>query len=147
MPRTVPDAKAALIALLQGVTWPGTPQPEVKYGQPTEGEDAPFGGEMVFLGETRAVAEPPGLGSRRDETYNLRFVVDVRHDGDDEQTVENRAWELLEAAENAIWQNNTLSQTVNRVTRVESNQVNVPEPQAWRTQIVTDVTVVAAPVV
>ena len=146
MPRTVPDAKAALLALLQAVAWPGTPVPEVRYGQPTEGEDQPFGGEMVFLGETRGVSEPPGLGPRRDETFNLRFVIDVRHDGDDEQTTENRAWELLEAAENAVWANPSLSGAVNRVTRVECNQVNVPEPQAWRTQIVTDVSVVAAPV-
>jgi hypothetical protein len=145
MPRTVPDAKAALVALLQGVAWPGV-DPEVRYGQPTEGEDQPFGGEMVFLGETRGASEPPGLGSRRDETYNLRFVIDVRQDGDDEQATENRAWELLEAAENAIWAAPTIGGTVNRVTRIETAQVNVPEPQAWRTQIVTDVAVVAAPI-
>ena len=146
MPRTVPDAKAALLALLNAVTWPGTPQPEIKYGQPTEGEDAPFGGEMIFLGETRGTSTPPGMGSRRDETFNLRFVIDVRHEGDDEQTTENRAWELLEAAENAVWADTTIGGTVNRVTGVETTQVNVPEPQAWRSQIVADVACVAAPV-
>lgn len=145
MPRTVPDAKSALLALLGAVTWPA-PAPEVRYGQPTEGEDAPFGGEVVFLAETRGTAEPPGLGNRRDETYTLRFVIDVRRDGDDEQTVENRAWDLLEAAENAVWANPTIGGTVNRVQRIEASQVNVPEPQAWRTQIITDVTVVAAPI-
>lgn len=145
MPRTVPDAKTALLALLTAVTWPG-PAPEVRYGQPTEGEDQPFGGEVVFLGETRGASEPPGLGSRRDETYTLRFVIDVRREGDDEQTTENRAWDLLEAAENAIWADITISGSVQRVTRVETNQVNVPEPQAWRTQIVADVAAVAAPV-
>ena len=146
MPRTVPDAKAALLALLNAVTWPGTPQPEIKYGQPTEGEDAPFGGEMIFLGETRAAADPAGIGLRRDETYNLRFVIDVRHEGDDEQSTEARAWELLDAAEVAVWADVTLGGAINRITRVESNQVNVPEPQAWRTQIVTDLACVALPV-
>jgi hypothetical protein len=33
---------------------------------------------------------------------------------------------------------------VNRVTRIEMGQVNVPEPQAWRTQIVADLTCTAA---
>lgn len=146
MPRTVPDAKAALLALLSAIAWPGTPQPEIKYGQPTEGEDAPFAGEMVFLGETRGTSTPPGMGNRRDETYTLRFVIDVRHEGDDEQTTENRAWELLEAAENAVWTDVTIGGTVNRVTSLETTQVNVPEPSAWRTQIVADVAVVAAPV-
>lgn len=146
MPRTVPDAKAGLLALLNAVTWPGSPQPEIKYGQPTEGEDAPFAGEMIFLGETRGTSTPPGLGTRRDETFNLRFVVDVRHEGDDEQTTETRAWELAEAAENAIWADVRIGGTVNRVTQIEMSQVNVPEPQAWRTQIVADVAVVAAPI-
>lgn len=138
-------AKAALLALLNGITWPGTPTPEVRYGQPTEGEDAPFGGEMLFLGETRATTVPQ-MAARRDESFVLRFVVDVRHEGDDEQTTETRAWELAAAAENALWANKNLSGTVNRISRLEMTQVNAPEPQAWRSQIVADVTVEAAPV-
>lgn len=145
MATRVVDAKVALLALLNAVAWPGSP-PEIKYGQPTEGEDLPFGGEMLFLGETRATAAPPGLGVRRDETFNLRFVIDVRREGDDEQATEARAWELLEAAEAAIWAAPTIGGTVNRVTGVETVQVNAPEPQAWRTQLVVDVACVAAPV-
>jgi hypothetical protein len=145
MATRVVDAKVALVALLQAVTYPGT-QPEIKYGQPTEGEDAPFNGEMIFLGESRANAAPVGNNRRRDETFNLRFVVDVDHAGDDEQTTEARAWELHEAAENAVWDDPTIGGTVQRVERVETTQVNVPKPQAWRTQLVADVTVVAAPV-
>jgi hypothetical protein len=143
MPRTVPEAKTALLALLSAVTWPGSPQPEIRYGQPTEGEDLPFGGEVIFLGETRSANDVVGP-HRRDETFNLRFVIDVRHDGDDEQTTENRAWELAEAAEDAIWADKNVGGTVNRVTRIEMGQVNVPEPQAWRTQIVADLTCTAA---
>jgi hypothetical protein len=145
MATRVVEAKVALLALLNAVNWPGA-DPEIKYGQPTEDEDAPFNGEMVFLGETRATAEPPGLGSRRDERFNLRFVVDVLREGDDEQTTEARAWELLEAAEAAVWAAPTIGGTVNRVTAIETTQVNQPRPQAWRTQIVADVACVAAPV-
>jgi hypothetical protein len=146
MATRVVDAKVALVALLNGITFPGTPQPEIKYGQPTEGEDAPFGGEMIFLGESRANAAPVGNMRRRDETFNLRFVVDVRHEGDDEQTTEARAWEILETAEAAIWDDPTIGGTVQRVTGIEASQVNIPEPQAWRTQLVADVACVAAPV-
>jgi hypothetical protein len=138
-------AKLALLALLEGIAWPGTVDPEVKYGQPTEGEDAPFAGEMVFMADSRARAEPVGP-QRRDETIFLRFVVDVRHEGDDEQTTEARAWELAAAADAAIWADhpNPLGGVINRVTRIEMSAVNVPEPQAWRTQIVCDVECVAA---
>jgi hypothetical protein len=133
-------AKLALLALLDGLTWPGSNQPEVRYGQPTEGEDAPVAGEMIFLGESRATTVPQ-FGARRDESFVLRFVVDVRHEGDDEQTTEARAWELLAAAEEALWDDGNISDTVNLIARIETAQVNVPEPQAWRTQIVADVTV------
>jgi hypothetical protein len=133
-------AKLALLALLDGLTWPGSNQPEVRYGQPTEGEDAPFAGEMIFLGESRATTVPQ-FGARRDESFVLRVVVDVRHEGDDEQTTEARAWELLAAAEEALWDDGNISDTVNLIARIETAQVNVPEPQAWRTQIVADVTV------
>jgi hypothetical protein len=138
-------AKLALLDLLEGITWPGTVQPEVKYGQPTEGEDAPFGGEMVFLGESRAASDQVGP-QRRDETFNLRFVVDVEKEGDDEQTTEARAWELANAAEAAIWADhpNPLGGNLNRIPRIEMTQVNVPKPQAWRTQIVVDVQCVSA---
>jgi hypothetical protein len=137
-------AKVALLALLEGLTWPGSNQPDVRYGQPTEGEDAPFNGEMVFLGESRAASDQVGP-QRRDETFTLRFVVDVRHDGDDEQTTEARAWELANAAEAAIWADhpNPLDGNLNRIPRIEMAQVNVPEPQAWRSQIVVDVSCVA----
>jgi hypothetical protein len=133
-------AKLALLALLEGLTWPGSNQPEIRYGQPTEGEDAPFAGEMLFLGESRATTVPQ-FGARRDESFVLRFVVDVRHEGDDEQTTEARAWELLAAAEEALWDDGNIGGTVNLIARIETSQVNVPEPQAWRTQIVADLTV------
>jgi hypothetical protein len=133
-------AKLALLALLEGLTWPGSNQPEIRYGQPTEGEDAPFAGEMLFLGESRATTVPQ-FGARRDESFVLRFVVDVRHEGDDEQTTEARAWELLAAAEEVLWDDGNIGGTVNLIARIETSQVNVPEPQAWRTQIVADVTV------
>jgi hypothetical protein len=138
-------AKLALLALLEAVTWPGANQPEVRYGQPTEGEDAPFRGEMIFLGESRAASDQVGP-QRRDETFNLRLVVDVRSEGDDEQSTEARAWELANAAEAAVWADhpNPLGGNLNRIPRIEMTQVNVPEPQAWRTQIVVDVECVSA---
>jgi hypothetical protein len=143
MPRAVPDAKDALLVLLQAVDWPGSTDPEIKYGQPTEGEDAPFAGEMIFLGETRTATDVVGP-HRRDESFNLRFVVDVRSEGDNERDTERRAWDLFEAAEDAVWADKTIGGTVNRVTRVEGTQVNVPEPQAWRTQIIADLACTAA---
>jgi hypothetical protein len=138
-------AKDALLALLAGNTWPGV-QPETRYGQPTEGEDAPFAGEVMFLGETRENEPFVGLGGRSDASFNLRFVIDVRHEGDDERTTEQRARELKKAAYTLLKANTTLSGTVQRITGFEATQVNVPEPQAWRTQIVVDVAAVAAPI-
>ena len=126
------------------MNWPGA-DPEVRYGQPTEGEDAPFGGEAVLLGESRIRSPLTRMGSgMRDEAFSLRFVVDVRHDGDDEQTTEARAWALYDAAVAAVIANPTISGTVNRIAEdgISAAQVNVPEPQAWRTQIVVDVAVV-----
>jgi hypothetical protein len=146
MASTIGPAKLALLALLEAVTWPGTPQPEIKYGQPTEGEDAPYGGEMIFLGETRGTTPITRLGSAGpvDEAFNLRYVIDVRHEGDDEQTTEARAWALYDAARVAVMASPTIGGTVNRIANngFTWTQVNVPEPQAWRTQIVVDVSVV-----
>jgi hypothetical protein len=140
---TIFDAKAALLALLTALTWPGS-QPEVRYGQPTEDEDLPFGGETVFLGESRALQEPPGLRDRGlDESYVLRFVVDLRQEGDSEQEAEARAWELAAAGITAVWNTPTFASQRHRVTRVESSQVNQPLPGWWRTQIIVDVTVIA----
>lgn len=144
MPTTIPAAKLALVALLEAVAWPGN-DPEIRYGHPTEGEDTPFGGELVFLGETRIQSPLSRMGSgMRDETFNLRFVVDVRQEGDNEPAVEARAWVLYEAAVAAVVANPTISGTVNRIAQegISVSQVNVFDPQAWRTQIVVDVAVV-----
>jgi hypothetical protein len=141
---TIFGAKAALLELLTELTWPGN-QPEVRYGQPTEDEDLPFGGETVFLGESRALQEPPGLRDRGlDESYVLRFVVDLRQEGDSEQAAEARAWTLAGAGISEVWNNPTFASQSHRVTRVESSQVNQPLPGWWRTQIIVDVTVIAS---
>ena len=146
MPLTIAAAKVAFLELLEGVTWPA-PTPEVRYGQPTEDEDQPFGGETIFLGESSLLQEPPGLRDRGlDESYTLRFVVDLRQEGDSEAEAEARAWELAAAGITACWNNPTFASERHRVTRVESSQVNQPLPGWWRTQIIVDVRVVASAV-
>lgn len=139
MPSTVPAAKVGLLAALSAMTWPGQ-QPEVRYGQPTEGEDVAFLGETVFLGETTGTAGFRGAGMPREENYTLRFVIDVRQEGDDEATVEARAWALEAAAETVLLQNMTLGGAINRISGIEARQVNQPGAGWWRTQIVVDLT-------
>jgi hypothetical protein len=142
------NAKVALLAIFQAKTtangWTGN-QPEIRWGQPTEPEDYAFLGEVIFFGETRERAEFPGMGPRRDETFNLRFIIDIRAEGDDEPTVELRVRTLKNEAFETILDNMTLSGTINRVTGWEANVIPVPEPAAWRAQAVCDQNAVAAP--
>ena len=89
---------------------------------------------------------PVSATAALDESYTLRFVVDLRQEGDSEQEAEARAWELAAAGITTVWNNPTFASERHRVTRVESSQVNQPLPGWWRTQIIVDVRLVASAV-
>jgi hypothetical protein len=98
MASTVPAAKAALLALLQAHSFP-VQNPVVQWGGPTEAEDFPKRGELIYFGETEISDENVTLGAvRYDETYNLRVVIEVRLPGDKEQAAEVRAWDTRSPA-------------------------------------------------
>jgi hypothetical protein len=138
MASTVPAAKAALLALLQAHSFP-VQNPVVQWGGPTEAEDFPKRGELIYFGETEISDENVTLGAvRYDETYNLRVVIEVRLPGDKEQAAEVRAWDIYAELQKVLDQNRTLSTTINRLTDRTVRQSNVPLPKEWLARIVVD---------
>jgi hypothetical protein len=142
MASSVPAVKTALLALLQAHAWP-TSAPEVRWGGPTESEDYPRGGELVYFADTREIArEYQAFGRRLDETYTLRLHVDVKLDGDDEQAAELRAWELHDAVDEVLHANHNLVQEPGELTvRLEDRggtQTNIVLPQAWLARVIVD---------
>lgn len=138
MASTVPAAKAALLTLLQARTFP-VQNPVVQWGGPTEAEDFPKRGELIYFGEVEISDENQTLGATRyDETYNLRVVIEVRLPGDKEQVAEQRAWDLYAEVQSVLNANRTLSGAINRLTDRTVRQANVPLPQEWLSRIVVD---------
>ena len=99
MPTAVPATKAAILEVLgaraglAGVTlgWSG----------PTKDED--YVPEMVFLGEVERTSFWKQLGGHvREEEFSVAVTVYVEQFGDDPQTVEERAYALLDEVEDAL---------------------------------------------
>lgn len=135
---TVPAAKASLLALMEAWTWPAT-QPAIRWGGPTETEDFPRGGELIYFGDTEITDEAVTLGDTRiDETYNLRVVIDVALDGDNEQAAEQRAWDLYASLVSLLNQHRTFDGAINRLVGRTVRQTNVPMPQKWLARIIVD---------
>jgi len=138
MQSTVPRAKAALLALLEARTWDNG-KPKVKWGGPTESEDFPKGGEIIYFGDTAINDTNQTLGATRyDETYNIRVVIDVKLDGDHEQRAETRAWDLYGEVIVLLDANRTLGDVLSRMTDRTVRQTNIPMPQGWLARVVVD---------
>src|SRR5512147_1406675 len=141
MATTVPQAKAALKALLEAWTWPVN-TPEIRWGGPTEGEDFPQGGEIIYFGETEITNDNYRLGvTAWDESYNLRIVIEVFAYGDLEQNVEQRCWDLYGEVVEILMANKTLNGAVTYLDAEQPRgvrQINMPLPQQWMSRIVID---------
>jgi hypothetical protein len=138
---TVPNAKAALLALMQAWVWPGN-QPSIRWGGPTEGEDFPPGGELIYFGDTEATNDNYRLGvTAWDEAYSLRIIIDVIAYGDIEQGPEERCWELYGHLVQILMGNKTLSGTVSYLDAEQPRavrQTNVPLPNQWLSRLIVD---------
>lgn len=138
MQSTVPAAKAALKALLEARTWDAA-TPKIRWGGPTETEDFPKGGEVIYFGDTEIQDNNQTLGATRyDETYNLRLVIDVKAYGDDEQRTEQRGWDLYGEVIELLDANRELGGVLSRMTDRTVRQTNVPLPSEWLARIVVD---------
>jgi hypothetical protein len=139
---TVPSAKVALKALLEGWVWPGD-APVVRWGAPTEAEDMTPGGQLIYFGTAPSVTERDwSLGATASkEVYNIRLVIDVRQYGDDEQATELRAYELYAAVTDLLDANRTLSGTLIMLGDRTFEPANFPIPAEWLCRITIDQTV------
>ena len=135
---TVYPAKVNLKALLTAWTWPDG-APTVVWGSPSEGEDITQ--DAIYFGDTEITDEHRVLGgTRTDETYRLRVVIDVRRYGDDEQATEKRAWDLHDQIVVLLAANRTLGGAINRTTDYTVRQGNpLPSTKQWRAIITIDV--------
>lgn len=147
MPSSVPAAKGAIRTLIEANTWPGTP-PTFSWGAPTETEDIPKTGELVYFDGVDMTEDHVVLGGTRgDESYSLRVVIETRLEGDDEQAVEQRGWELYDSLRALLEQHKNLIETPGQlIVRLEDRRVRqanaVGGPDQWLCRIVVDQQVV-----
>jgi hypothetical protein len=99
MATTIPACKAAILTILglraglAGVT--------LNWAGPTKDED--YVDEMIFLGQAERISDWASLGAgRRVEDYTIALTVFVEQWGDDPETVEERAYALLDEVEDAL---------------------------------------------
>lgn len=148
MPSSVIPTKLALMSLMQAWAWP-TSAPDVRWGGPTETEDYPRSGELVYFFDVRDLDdESPTLGATRiDERYAVRLHVDVRMDGDDEQATETRGWQLYDSLRRLLFEHHNLIEAPGELTVMLQgrtvNQQNIALPQAWLTRVIVDQSVLA----
>ena len=138
MATTIYPAKVAVLAMLEAHSWPVS-TPHITWGAPTESEDVPRGGEMIYLREVEVTDDFVTLGaSRLDESFALPVVIDVIRYGDDEQQTEARAWVLRDEIIGLLRGDPTLGGAINRISGFRVRPTNFPGPQTWRTQIVVE---------
>lgn len=105
MPSTIPAAKAAIMGLLETITWPLTfpsdTTPEIHYGAPKEPsrEDVILA-DVASSDQTWFTFGPSARG--RQESYGLLLVIDVARPGDTQQEATERAFVLLAVIEEAL---------------------------------------------
>ena len=141
---TVYPAKVALKAALEAHTFAGG-QPVISWGAPTESDDLSY--EMIYFGPTN---DPPAdeqlntLGAGKvDEVYTLKILAEVYQQGDDEQAVEQRAWQFHDGILTVLCADHTIDGTVNRITGFRARQVTtMAATKYWRSQILIEVAVV-----
>jgi hypothetical protein len=141
---TIYPAKVGLKTLLAAhfadVSWT-TNIPAVRWGGPTDNEDFPTGGEVIYFGDTETSEdEHITLGMTRvDEHFSLPLVIDVRRDGDDEQGTEARAWTIYAGVINALRSDPTLGAAINRVEGYRKRPQSVPLAEQWLFRITVEI--------
>jgi hypothetical protein len=111
LPSTIPAAKAALVTLITGATYPTLPSGEtvqVSYGEPKD-----RGRLAVIVGDTSGTGEADqewaALGANnRDEHYALGLNVIVNVPGQSQQVSTELAFAVFAAIENALRDDPTL---------------------------------------
>jgi len=127
---TAPAAKQKLLDLfnasvdLTGVTR--------TWAAPTKDEE--YTEEHVWLGDVSQTEKWASLGAqKRDEDYTVEVVVQVTRPGDDEITVETRAWQLQAAVTAAVRADVTLAGVLSQWAEVVSTRMETRPagPSSW----------------
>jgi hypothetical protein len=126
---TAPAAKQAILTLL--AARPALASVDRTWGSPTETDD--ITAEMIFLGDVELTGEFRALGGqRRDEDYTITISVAVHQYGDDEQSTEERAWDLLDEISGALATDPYLGGLLYEAAAIRSaRQTNTPAPNQW----------------
>lgn len=130
MAHPAPLAKAAILNLL--TTRPALANVQKRYSPPTEEEDISW--SMFWLGDTNVPSDNwSELGARRRRTtFNISFTIAVREAGDDAQSAEAAAWEILDETIAALRSDPTLGGTVQQFDAVPSKcETGVSGVQQW----------------
>jgi hypothetical protein len=99
MPSAIPAAKAAILTILEAR--PAMAGVTLAWAAPTKDED--YTETMVFLGDVERASDWAELGTgRRKEDFSVGLTVFVEMWGDDPQSTEERAYELLDEVEDAL---------------------------------------------
>jgi hypothetical protein len=125
---TIPAAKAALLTAIQArVALAGV---HVAWGVPA---DLPAEPERIYVGDAVDVSRVwASLGAYRlDESYTLQVHVETFAGGNDQRTVEERLWVLVNEVEQAVRGDLTLAGAV-RVTRPDPiDSRTLPTDDGW----------------
>jgi hypothetical protein len=131
MAHPVPTAKSALKTIL--AARPAWAAVDIRDGQPTEQEDVT---QDAFWFESTPVDidQWASIGAqRRRITFHLSFTIAVIRQGtDDERSVEDVMWTLLDDLMAAVKANYTLGGVVQQVEDLTGTQSNIPIPGMWR---------------
>lgn len=93
----VPEAQAALVALLSGR--PDYSGVFVRFGLPTE---LPKQNERAYVLEDVPAHHRSRPSAFAEDTFDLQLVIEVFRSGDDAAAVNARLWELIDAADAAL---------------------------------------------
>jgi hypothetical protein len=104
---TAPAAKSRLLVLFAAQA--GLAGVSKDWSAPSEGEDLPKSGEMLYFGDVSLTGSWRLLGAaKRDEDYTLALTIWVQQDGDDMRATEERSWAILDLVSAAIQTDRTL---------------------------------------
>ena len=135
---TVYPAKVNLKALLEGWSWPVS-SPTIMWGEPIKTDEITY--ESIYFGGTEVTDDFRTLGATRsDESYNLLVVIDVRAEGDNEQVMEQRVWQLHDEVITLLRANLDLGGAIKYLTGYRVRQANpVPATEQLRSMVVIEI--------
>jgi hypothetical protein len=130
---TAPQAKAAILAAL--ATRPALSGVKRTWGGPTDETDVVA--EMIYLGRVEIAGEWRTLGAGvRHESFTVGISVVVSQYGDDEQSTEERAFDLLDEVSAALTADRFLGGLLYQPAALEAiTQENFPAPEQWGARI------------